>query len=373
MSQYEEGTSTGRTNRWRPTSATGSIAASAVSALAALPSSLLDAKNAVERTLRGDTVRATSLQPQTPSGHSNIQGVAIGHATGSAERVQGAPGDYVLTLYVVNAVPAVDLRSVLTTEMGVSAAGVEEGVPVHPVVTGYIDAQSHRLRLRPAPGGDSIGHYQVTAGTLGCLAVGRSAPRNSRLMVLSNNHVLANTNSAAEGDCISQPGPHDGGSRPNDQVAVLERFIPLEFGGAPNYVDCAVGWTWPDRVRPELMQFTDGRVNYFHVSGTRVEAQLGMSVGKSGRTTQVTSGRVEALGASIWVNYDGGRRAYFEDQISFRGDSGNFSEGGDSGSLIWTWDPTRSPVALLFAGGGGVTFGNRIGRVLDALDVNLYT
>jgi hypothetical protein len=31
------------------------------------------------------------------------------------------------------------------------------------------------------------------------------------------------------------------------------------------------------------------------------------------------------------------------------------------------------PVGLLFAGGGGTTFANRITRVLAALDIRLYT
>ena len=66
--------------------------------------------------------------------------------------------------------------------------------------------------------------------------------------------------------------------------------------------------------------------------------------------------------------------ANFRDQISIRGNNNRlFSQGGDSGSLIWTWDSVRSPVGLLFAGGGELTFANKIGRVLDALDLTLYT
>ena len=34
---------------------------------------------------------------------------------------------------------------------------------------------------------------------------------------------------------------------------------------------------------------------------------------------------------------------------------------------------TRTPVGLLFAGGGGITFGNKIGHVLRALDIRLFT
>jgi hypothetical protein len=192
-------------------------------------------------------------------------------------------------------------------------------------------------------------------------------------MILSNNHVLANSNSGAINDCICQPGPYDGGRCPADQVAVLEKFIPIRFGGPVNYVDCATGWAWPDRVRRELMYIRGGAIQYFRAGSTPVGSVPGLAVGKTGRTTQLTSGRVTAVGATIRVIYGSAGVAVFADQIAIRAASGDFSAGGDSGSLIWTWDDRRAPVGLLFAGGGGTTFANRIGRVLDALEVNLYT
>ena len=82
---------------------------------------------------------------------------------------------------------------------------------------------------------------------------------------------------------------------------------------------------------------------------------------------------VTAIGVTVNVSYGGGRVAKFVNQIAVRAASGDFSQGGDSGSLIWTWDRRRAPVGLLFAGGGGTTFANRIGDVLAALDVNLVT
>jgi hypothetical protein len=113
---------------------------------------------------------------------------------------------------------------------------------------------------------------------------------------------------------------------------------------------------------------------YFKVSGSPLEANRGMLVGKSGRTTQLTSGQVLDVNASIQVNYGAGRVANFVDQITIRGNNGKpFSDGGDSGSLIWTWQEVRSPIALLFAGGAELTFANKIGHVLDALDITLYS
>jgi hypothetical protein len=98
-----------------------------------------------------------------------------------------------------------------------------------------------------------------------------------------------------------------------------------------------------------------------------------MLVGKSGRTTQLTVGRITDCSVTIRVNYGGGRIALFRDQIAVRGFRGNFSAGGDSGSSIWTWNSRRNPVGLLFAGGGGITFANKMTRVVSALDISLYT
>lgn len=51
----------------------------------------------------------------------------------------------------------------------------------------------------------------------------------------------------------------------------------------------------------------------------------------------------------------------------------DFSAGGDSGSVIWTWNRSRNPVGLLFAGGGAFTIANKMAKVLSALDIRLYT
>lgn len=135
-------------------------------------------------------------------------------------------------------------------------------------------------------------------------------------------------------------------------------------------MDGATGWCWSALVKyPYLMYLSGGRVLYFRISSAPVACQRNMVVGKSGRTTQLTRGIVIDCSATIRVNYGGGKVALFADQMAIRGIGGNFSAGGDSGSLIWTWDARRNPVGLLFAGGGGVTFANKIGRVLSLLDI----
>jgi hypothetical protein len=340
--------------------------------LSGVPSNLLDAKASIEAILElragsGQGVQAAAMH----EGDGNIQGVAVG--LGDETSVTGEPGAPSLVVYVAEHTTHDAVRSVVSNAAGVSAGALDE-VPVHVVRTGVIDAHSHRFRIRPTPGGMSVGHYKITAGTIGCLTRGRTAPRNSRLMILSNNHVLANVNAGVYGDCVTQPGPYDGGTCPADQVAILERFVPLNLSGGANYVDCATGWAWPDRVRVELAYIASGGgLAYFRVSNVPIDPAAGMYVGKTGRTTQLRQGRISAIGATVNVNYGGGRVGLFKNQFAVQGTNGDFSQGGDSGSLIWRWDATRNPVGLLFAGGGGTTFANPIKYVLNALDVNLWT
>jgi hypothetical protein len=343
-------------------------------ALAGVPATLLEVKAAIEQKLVAQAAEQSgAASAESYDGAGNIQGVAIGLGDEGKVVTAAEPGAPSLTVYVADDASADQVRAVLADSLGVQAAAVDEA-PINVVVTGLIEAQPHTFRIRPAPGGVSVAHFRVTAGTIGCLSRGRSAPRNTRLMVLSNNHVLANSNNAQFGDCICQPGPADGGRCPADQIAILERFVPINFtSGAVNFVDCATGWAWPDRVRRELVFVSGGVRRFFRIGSVPVAPVLGMAVGKSGRTTQLTSGRITGVGVTVNVNYGGGRVAHFRDQIAIRASSGNFSAGGDSGSSIWTWDSARRPVGLLFAGGGGTTFANRMDRVVAALDINLVT
>ena len=344
---------------------------------------ILEAKQQIETQLlqAAGQQAAGALSADAFQGSGNIVGVGVGVSlpsttnTGSEVLSSGLhPGKQALNLYVVERTPVEEVKSHVASAMGVSASAADD-IPINVIVTGVIEAQPHRFRMRPAPGGVSVGHFRITAGTIGCLSVGRTAPRNARLMVLSNNHVLANTNGGVFGDCICQPGPIDGGKCPADQIAVLERFVPINFtAGAANFVDCATGWCWPDRVRRELVHLVGGVPQFFRIGSVPVAPALNMAVGKSGRTTQLTRGTIIDINATINVSYGPGRVALFRDQISIRGAGGTlFSAGGDSGSSIWTWDPSRRPVGLLFAGGGGITFANKMGRVLAALDINLVT
>jgi hypothetical protein len=108
-----------------------------------------------------------------------------------------------------------------------------QGVKTDVVEVGTIRAQNvgPRDRWRPViPPGVSIAHYRVTAGTLGAIVRDRLT---GEYLILSNNHVLANSNDAIIGDNILQPGATDKGVNPSDVVARLERFTPMHYIGDP--------------------------------------------------------------------------------------------------------------------------------------------
>ncbi len=227
-------------------------------------------------------------------------------------------------------------------------------------------------RLRPLQIGQSVGHHRITAGTLGAFVRAAGQPQ-APLMMLSNNHVLANENRARRGDAIVQPGPLDDGTRPADTVAQLERFVRLKRQG--NLVDAAVA-TLAEGMEARLRALR-GLGGSLRGVATPELLDEGLAVMKVGRTTGATRGRVTAFELDdVVVAFTIGNIA-FDDQIEIEGagDAG-FSDGGDSGSLIV--DAQRRAVGLLFAGsdvggrnGRGLTYANPVGAVLSALKVEL--
>ena len=105
----------------------------------------------------------------------------------------------------------------------------------------------YQKMTRPLRIGASIGHFKNTGGTLGGFVRSRD---DGSVLILSNNHVLANENKAKKGDHILQPGVFDGGQDPEHKVGELLRFVKLKKAGA-NLVDGAVASIDErDRVRP---------------------------------------------------------------------------------------------------------------------------
>ncbi|MEK4774552.1 hypothetical protein MKY31_30375 [Bacillus sp. FSL M8-0139] len=261
------------------------------------------------------------------------------------------------------------------------------GIKTDVIQTGYlfagtqqtlqVDTQALSTRVRPAKGGYSVAHRNVTAGTIAtCVydilpngstnppAHGYGIP--NRYYILSNNHVLANSNNANIGDPILQPGPIDGGSDPADRIATLSRFIPITFSSQVplenqnNLVDAAIAEAPFHQI--------DRSIHWIgSVQGWRRKQNVtvGTRVMKTGRTTNHTHGVITAVNATVDVNYGSGRVARFRDQIV----TTNLSSGGDSGSLITTNDGVA--IGLLFAGSTSVTIANHIEHVRSLLGIEV--
>jgi hypothetical protein len=339
---------------------------------------LLEARAALVEVLssQGDERSGVLQATDRLSDTLNIQGVGIGYAKPSDGLPPGQP---TLTVYLAEPRHTDDVESVLVERMRVGAAA-SPSVPVVPVVTGRIEPiipGQQAYYLRPAPGGISVINDNManTVGTLGCLATGRTPPRDERLLILSCNHVLANSNLGAAGDCVVQPSTGDGGICDDTyKVAELERFVPVVVGCPTNYVDCATAWATTDQLSPQMLFNTPTGPTTFPITSSWTVPSLGMSVGKSGRTTGLTLGTVKQVYAAHWLGWGPGQKAWFDHQIVIESDTDLFAAGGDSGSLIWTWFPPQQPIGLLNSAGGVnpfLAFANPINYVLGALDINI--
>lgn len=160
-----------------------------------------------------------------------------------------------------------------------------EGYDVDVVVTGRIDAiraTDPTVKARPAPSGFSVGHPSITAGTIGA----KVKDGSGNVYILSNNHVLANSNNANIGDATLQPGPYDGGTSA-DQIGTLADFEVIVMGGASNTMDAAISLV----NGADLTGSTPS--DAYGAPGTSpVDPALNMGVQKFGRTTGHTTGKI---------------------------------------------------------------------------------
>ncbi len=232
-------------------------------------------------------------------------------------------------------------------------------IEVDVVETGPFYTQSFTGRERPAPSGISIGHTNITAGTLGCLVNDNT---DGTLCILSNNHILADANGASIGDPSIQPGDADGGSSPADDIATLKRFITVDCAGT-NRVDAAIAEVinkadvvdmFKDNLMPypgpdhpaigllfaggggrtllnpirDVMSLLD--ISFLAGAGAIGAADIGMAVEKVGRTTEYTTGQVMEIDVTSMVGTYQCGDAQFDGQIA----TCTMSAGGDSGSVV---------------------------------------
>jgi len=181
--------------------------------------------------LHAQAVQAQSTVEQEMLAKRNVVGVGVGY-----KESHGETTDEVAVVVLVEQkkpLAALQPEDLIPREVDGLRTDVME------VGRLWANANSPRDRFRPViPSGVSIGHYKITAGTLGTMVKDR---RTGDLFILSNNHVLANCNDAVLGDPVTQPGPMDGGQNPADVVAKLERYVKLGYIGDLGFQPAVVG------------------------------------------------------------------------------------------------------------------------------------
>ena len=216
------------------------------------------------------------------------------------------------------------------------------------------------------------------SGTLGALVKDQAA----NLYILSNNHVLAESDQGSIGDSIIQPGlvdtgctqypgniptPTNGTGAAIRSIGTLQYWVPLNNN--TTNVDAALANTSSASVDASgnviALGAAGGGSNQIAagapVAGTgeplTAANMSGIHVAKSGRTTGLTCSTVDTINASIKVSYykDAAETQpyYSKTYTNQIGMPGNyFSDAGDSGSLIVD-TANAQPVALFFAGSAG--------------------
>lgn len=233
-----------------------------------------------------------------------------------------------------------------------------EGIPVKVVSTGKFRPLSFPIvsaiygdrtrRYRPAPGGCSVGHPAITAGTL----TGRIVI-DGEVYGLSNNHVLngewGDNEYGSKGDPILQPGVYDGGTL-EDRIGELADWIPVKLS-EPNAMDAAIFYS---------EELADMVLDVGNPDKT-VEPEVGMSVKKSGRSSGLTFSKVIDVDASVKVH--GWGVAQFDDVAICKP---GFGIPGDSGS--WVGDENDRTVAQLFAGSSMATVVAKASKIEQAFN-----
>jgi hypothetical protein len=227
-------------------------------------------------------------------------------------------------------------------------------------------------------------------GTLGALV--EDTAHNQ--YILSNNHVLAESDQAMIGDTIDQPGLIDNGCVPLSHagsvlrpIGALKYVVPL--ASVRTNVDAALASVITGAVdrTGSILQLDTPKANTSAplgaappVAGTGeplTAANLGMiELAKSSRTTGLTCSTVETVGLTVRIDYfkdcaetEPYYSKTYTGQIGVGGD--RFSDAGDSGALIVD-AANAQPVGLFFAGGtdgdgNGLSVANPIGDVLQEL------
>jgi len=318
----------------------------------------------------------------------NVVSVGIGWKTTAGVKTRAES----IVVGVTRKLPVSELRQsdVVPLKLdGVMTDVVEVGIISIP--TAIADRKE---RVRPLKGGYSIGNVKITAGTLGCMVL-----RDDQRFILSNAHVLTPDPMKEElvPSEILQPGPYDGGTLEKDLVGHVTEAEVIRPIGIP---ECPITTgivgtlnrlyeTFGRKTRfvallEEVVNKIDAAIALAtepiipDVEGIGPPSRLydgalmGKPVIKSGRTTGITNGIISAVDVIADVNYGGIKFARLEEQIMIESTE-VFSQGGDSGSVIFEAGGSRKLCGLLFAGNedGTMTYANDIYNVFDRFKIHL--
>jgi hypothetical protein len=254
----------------------------------------------------------------------------------------------------------------------VSAAdGSKSGKALANILVHHINQDFQNPPIQLGTSGGNKTDQNTSGGKIFCCSgtLGSMVSRGGHLYILSNNHVLDKSDQGAPGDPISQPGLADTncGHNPNTIVANLSQSAPLKTSN----VDAAIAQIVVPEVDPSgSILDLGGPGQPAPPSATLATASVKQPVAKSGDATGLTCSTVDVIGLNVSVDYTTECQGttistvIFRNQIAIAG--GNFSNSGDSGSLIVTTDNAR-PLALLYAGSSDDTVCNPIQDVLAAL------
>lgn len=268
-------------------------------------------------------------------------------------------GDGLPNLRIIAATGPIDQKAqAQRTEPDGAEIRIAHISPIRPLITCPSAAsalpRTTQCHDEPVPAGVQIQPWgRNWVGTLAGLVRTGNPANPASYAALTNWHVAPGTD--AEPDVpIHQPTDRHG------RIATCNRYMQ-PTPGQVNYADAALGSCLVDRKHTLTRE-----VLHIGIPGPLpVAATEGLGVTKCGRTTGVTTGRVQSTGAATRVSYDG-FQAEFADQIVIAGDITDFSAPGDSGSLVLCSQHHR-PTALLFAGGGGLTIASPLEYITNAL------
>lgn len=255
-------------------------------------------------------------------------------------------------------------------------------------VTGkaYSSKPSDVIAMEPLPRlvpGASIGHFKGFPGSIGGFVTFKSKSKTVT-GIISASHVLAMNNTAKKGEAILHPGSPDGPRVLENKIGTLANYTYLvhyqdedDDSDPLNTEDIAlVKPDDPDRVPSTNMvpnpKDPTSRIKLKECfPAERLFEHVGEEVFKQGRTTGFTSGILDV--ASV-MNYpiqlpDGKVYAYKDLAVVKNSGSKQFSQPGDSGSMVYTAD--GKALGLVVGGSPDYTFLSPLSSCLKAMKAQL--